>query len=273
MIISVTSPRKRMGQTITAINLSAMIAKTIRKNTILIDLNQYCKDIEYYLSDTRITKGLDDFYSLYSSNLLDRRSFRTCVKKVRENIDIMASNGCFEMDSQGIRALLGYTESLYPISVIDAASRDNITPEVLFESSTVILVVINQMKNIVQQINNSSYKRYKEKVFFVVNRYSEKIEGVRIKYRLQDIEHDLREAGYENSIFPLDYDPEIMNECNDQAVLNSILNKRGAGRNYVGQMECLAIHILKLGGLYTQEEVRSSAEKGVRKVFPLFNSF
>lgn len=271
MIICVTSPRKRMGQTITAINLSAMIAKEIGKNTILIDLNQYCKDIEYYLSDTLITKGLDDFYSLYNTNLLDRSSFRTCVKKVPENIDIMASNGCFEMDSQGIRVLLGYTENLYPVSVIDSASRDNITPEVLFENSTVILVVINQVKNIVQQINNGSYKRYKKKIVFVVNRYMEKTEGIRINYRLEDIEHDLREAGYENSIFRLDYDPEIINECNDHSVLNSVLNK-SAARNYAAQVESLAIHMLEVGGLYRKEGKRSYTEKRVRKAFPLINS-
>jgi cellulose biosynthesis protein BcsQ len=262
-----------MGQTITAINLSAMISKTIRKNTILIDLNQYCKDIEYYLSDTSITKGLDDFYSLYSSNLLDKRSFMSCVKKVRENIDIMASNGCFEMDSPGIRSLLGFTENLYPITVVDTANRANVTPKSLLENSTVIIVVINQMKNVVQQISDSSYKRYKEKIVFVVNSYSEKIEGVKIKYRIKDIEHDLKAAGYENSVFPLDYDPEIINECNDHYVLNSILNKTGTMTCYAAQMDSLAKHILKIGGLYRQESEKTLPERRVRKAFPLINSF
>jgi cellulose biosynthesis protein BcsQ len=81
MLITVTAPKKGLGQTTTAINIAAMIAKYFKidnkeEKVILLDINKYCKDIEYYLSDTSATRGLDDFYSLYKSKYLVKNLFK-----------------------------------------------------------------------------------------------------------------------------------------------------------------------------------------------------
>ena len=69
MIITVTAPKKGLGQTTTTINLAATILKMtseikIDSKILIIDINKYCRDIEYYLSNTVVTRGLDDFFSL-----------------------------------------------------------------------------------------------------------------------------------------------------------------------------------------------------------------
>ena len=66
MLISVTAPRKGMGQTLTSINIAAALTQILKEKVLLIDINKYCSDVENYLSNKVITKSLDDFICLYN---------------------------------------------------------------------------------------------------------------------------------------------------------------------------------------------------------------
>lgn len=246
MKILVTSPRKRMGQTITSINLAATVSKLLRSETLIIDFNQRMRDIEYYLSDTALTKGLDDFFSLLQSNLLNKKSFGTCVKKVHEFIDMMAASECFELKKREFEHLFDCVDDRYRVTVIDGIYNESLSSQ-LFSTCDVVIIVINQDKNAAQYVESHKYKKFKEKVVFVVNRHSQKIEGVKIQYDLEDITKDLKEIGFDNPVFPLDYDPVLINECNDRTVLNYILNGQYRNKPHVRQMEDIAKYIFKMG--------------------------
>lgn len=58
MIIAVIAPRHGLGQTVTAINLSAMLSEQMQEKVLIVDTNRYCRDMDYYLSRTNITKRI-----------------------------------------------------------------------------------------------------------------------------------------------------------------------------------------------------------------------
>ncbi|MCR4437259.1 MAG: hypothetical protein QHH06_15560 [Clostridiales bacterium] len=87
MIIAVIAPRHGLGQTVTAINLSAMLSEQAREKVLIVDTNRYCRDMDYYLSRTNITKGMDELCSLSASGLLTHESFKTCINKADDKSD------------------------------------------------------------------------------------------------------------------------------------------------------------------------------------------
>ncbi|MCX7921398.1 MAG: hypothetical protein N3B21_05160 [Clostridia bacterium] len=272
MLITVTAPKKGLGQTITAINLAAIANSIVSGKVIIIDTNKYCKDIEYFLSDTSVTKGLDDFISLNNANLLNKESFSACVKNVHKSIDIMASNDCLEVDERVVNKLIKYTESLYDLAIIDSISGGNSTTRLLFEKSDVVVVVLNQFKYVSGLAANSElYSQYKDKLVFILNRYMDSYEGKKVRYSIDDVESDLKSAGFDNKVFPLNYDADIINECNDHAVLNSVLNYGGNSGKYNWQLLQIAQHII---GNYSdikidEAEITEKFRKR-RKLFGLF---
>ena len=125
MIITVTAPKKGLGQTTTTINIAAELLKVsqelkINSQILIIDINKYCKDIEYYLSNTVATRGLDDFFSLYQSDLLTPESFSTCLKKINDNMSIIGSNEFFEITDDAMEALLKMADRYFDFIVIDS---------------------------------------------------------------------------------------------------------------------------------------------------------
>jgi MinD-like ATPase involved in chromosome partitioning or flagellar assembly len=224
MLISVTAPRKGMGQTITSINIAAALTKIANEKILLVDANKQCSDIGAYLSDTNITKGLDDFVSMYNSNLLNRDSFNACVKGVHK-IDIMSANECLDLNFKAIKVLLEYSRNIYKSILIDTISGKNPISHIFFEQSDVVIVVLNQSKHIVDMICKTElYKSYKGKLVFVVNRYMNKFEEKKFNYGINHIISQLKEFGYEDCVLPLAFDMDIINECNDNAVLNHVFN-------------------------------------------------
>jgi cellulose biosynthesis protein BcsQ len=221
MVISVTAPKKGMGQTQSAINLSAMLTKLINGKVLLGDINKFSKDIEYYFSDTHALKGLDSLISLIEAGLLREDNFDTCVKSINSELDILIANECFELNNDIIDTLICFSEKLYEAVVFDTISGISPLTRRFFERSDVIVVVLNQYKNIVDlAIGNQLYKEFSHKVVYALNRYRDSI-----NIKTSDVREILKSNGLDGEVFTISYDVSMINECNDRSVLNFILNK------------------------------------------------
>ena len=272
MFLTVTSPKKGLGQTITSINLAADYANVRDKAVNIIDMNRYCRDIEYFLSDTNVTKGLDDFLSLRYTGSLDTASFHNCIKKVNRNVHIMASNNYLDLSERDLELLLEYTEALFDLTIVDSIGGKHPTTSRLFEKSDWILVLLNQSKRVVDMIGeNENYYEYKDKVVFILNKRIEEHKGRRVGYGLREIEADLKKQGFgESRLFPLDYDVEVLNECNDKSVLNFIFSRNPVHRPYQRQMKAIWNYLL-LGDTKEIQMKFSTAAK--MKHFSLYRLF
>ncbi|HBY19546.1 MAG: hypothetical protein A2Y24_02945 [Clostridiales bacterium GWE2_32_10] len=258
MLITVTAPKKGLGQTTTAINIAAMIAKYLKiegkdDKVILLDINKYCKDIEYYLCDTTATRGLDDFCNLYKSKLLNKDTFQSCIKSINPYIDIMATNDYYELDKSSAEALLEYSMMAYSFTVLDAIGASNIptVSEPFYEKSDIIVVVINQIKSVMQLIYEKHiYIKYKDKVVFVLNKNIDNTETGVMEYSLKIIKKELRALGYENEIFPLNFDIEVVNGSNFGSILGLVMGEIKEKRNYTTQLKQLVKYILSNDKVY-----------------------
>jgi len=241
MVISITAPKKGMGQTQNAINLSAMLTRLINGKVLLGDINKFSKDIEYYFSDTHALKGLDSLISLIEAGLLREDNFDSCVKSITPELDILIANECFELSSDTIDKIISFTEKLYDVTVIDTISGNNALTRHFFEKSDVIVVVLNQYKNVVNMaIGNQFYKEFADKIIFVLNRFRD---DINLKY--SDVRDILRSKGYEGEVFTISYDVSMINECNDHSVLNFILNKGMKTSTVHEEMVLLTEYLLK----------------------------
>lgn len=263
MIISVTSLKKGMGQTVTTVNLAAMMNKLIKDKTMIIDTNKYYYDIAYYLSNSNLTKGLDEFINLKRTDMLNEENFLSCVKKINNNIHIMTSNDCFEIDDRDIDSLKTYLKKSYPMTIIDTISSLNKTTDYFMNISDVIVVVGNQERKMyIEKERFKKFDKFKDKLIFVINRYMESYDNRRILYTDFEIERDLKSLGFgDNKIFKLNFDIEIMNDCNDSSVLNYVLtNKR---TTYLDQLSKISKSILSHYGKYSFEEVVEKKKRGL----------
>ena len=245
MLISVTAPRKGMGQTLTSINIAAGITQIMKEKVILIDINKHCSDVENYLSDTKITKGLDDFISMHNSNLLNKETFKACVKSIHK-IDIMSTNECFNLDNKNLKVLLEYSKNFYKTIIVDTISGGNPISHNFLEQSDFIVVVINQSRHILDMICKSDlYKPYKGKLIFIINRFMDKFENKKFNFGFNQICSQLNSAGFKDLVFPLAFDMDVINECNDNAILNRVLNSSSESCNYSKQLIKITNYLLK----------------------------
>lgn len=246
MIITVTSPRRGMGQTITAINTAAVLSGLGTGRCLIIDTNSSFNDAEDYLGSAQVTRGLDDFYNLYETKLLSAVTFGRCVEIIHKNIEFMAANNCFRITSNHIQTLIKYVKTFYEYTVIDMDGYKNEEKSIFLESSDIILVVINQMKNVINCISNDFYilKKYRNKIVFILNRYQKEENGRNSAYDLDDVERDLKNMGLRNEIFVLDYDLQLINECNRHSVLNYTLNTCNNKSSYRMQLNSIVNYII-----------------------------
>lgn len=253
MLIAVTAPKKGMGQTTTAINIAAMLSKYLTKEKkngkiIMLDINKYCKDIEYYLSDTSATRGLDDFYSLAVSNLLTDDTFKSCVKTINDNIDIMATNEYYELDKDSSSKLIDYSSKLYEFTILDSIAARNLPPlvEDFYERADVIVVVLNQIKSVIQLfIERELYKKYKDKIIFVLNKELSEIDEDIMEYNHKVIQKELKVAGYDNLLLPLSFDLEVVNQSNFGSILSVVMSESVEKRKYTKDLKALVKSILE----------------------------
>ncbi len=245
MIVAVTAPRNGLGKTISAINIGAAITRALKDKVLIIDVDKYCQDIEYYLSDSDCTKGIDDFYSLFHSRLLNNQTFLSCVKEVNANIDMMTSNQCFDIGTEEIEELIRYTKLHYQATIFDTISSNNEITQNILEKADVIVVVVNQMRNTVRKlINEIDYKRYNGKTIFVINKYLDNINNQKIKYGFNEIKKELESFYPDSYVFRLNFDVQIINESNNHSMLNYVLNKDNSSTQYITELEEVVRKIL-----------------------------
>ena len=122
----------------------------IDSKILIIDINKYCRDIEYYLSNTVVTRGLDDFFSLWQSELLTDDSFNTCVKKINDNISIIGSNEYFEISEEAIAELFRMADRMYDFVIVDSIGTSNISgiQKTIFELIPLTYIQLLKMKRI-----------------------------------------------------------------------------------------------------------------------------
>lgn len=269
MIITVTAPKKGLGQTTTTINLAATILKMtsevkIDSKILIIDINKYCRDIEYYLSNTVVTRGLDDFFSLWQSELLTDDSFNTCVKKINENISIIGSNEYFEISDEAITELFRMADRMYDFVIVDSIGTSNISgiQKTIFELSDKIIVTLNQTKSVTQIIRNKNiYRNEMNKIMYVMNKNMDVTETGVMNYGCEVIREELDSLGISSPMYPLNFDVEIMNEGNYGSILSYVLGDKANKNEYNKQMRSLVKDILKniskyeaVGQLDTEEK-------------------
>ncbi|MTI48733.1 MAG: hypothetical protein FH761_12880 [Firmicutes bacterium] len=274
MIISIASPKKGLGQTVTAINITAMIVRLIEEPSLIIDTNKYCKGISYYLSDSQVTKGLDEFKCLLDLDMLNSKiKFDSCTKHVSENIDIMDSNESQGLCKNDISLLAGLVRKYYPTTIIDTAYDSDTMNDYLFSESDIIVIILNQDRSLLQEIiNNKAYRKYKDKVIFVVNKYMDSYRNQNIKFTRKLINNHLKKNGFkDNKIFKLDFDAEIINECNNNSILNYVLNKSTINGGYLLQLRRLVEYIMTNCTKHDTFEIPIESDNKRKAFFSMFN--
>lgn len=246
-IIALSSPRKGQGQTSTGINVAALMKKEYGKDILFVDTNQLCKDVDYYLSDSHITKGLDEFLNYLHTEKMNTSNFNKCMKDTKFGLKIMSSNKCILLENNDITSLMEYANDSFMYTFIDTAHTES---NVILSKADIILVVINQIDLALEMINNNQqYASNKEKIIFVVNRYIKKSQGIKISYTSRVIKSILKKYGYgRNEIFTLAHDPRLINDCNEQRLLNFIETNGKA--QYVSDLKMIiqSIHKKLEGG-------------------------
>lgn len=259
MIIAVIAPRHSLGQTVTAINLSAMLSEQIQEKVLIVDTNRYCRDIAYYLSRTNITKGLDELCSLSFSGLLTSISFKTCINKPDENIHFISSNEILEAGSTEWKSLIKYAEMEYPFGVFDLSHSIGLMDEILLDAADVVLLVASDSKYVIERITcHNEYKRLSGKLLIVVNRVIAHYDNRKVLYSFDSASKEIREAGLTCPVFPLAYDLDLKNECDTKSLLNYVSSGSYSTNLYFRQLAALSSHILGVKGIRPVKEVVSA---------------
>lgn len=275
MLISVTASSKGLGQSVTAINLAVMISRLIDERTLIIDINKYCKDIVYYLSNSICTKGLDDFKSLLEAKILNNKTvFNSCVKNVHKNLDIMDSNENCDFTDIELGNLVSYTDEYYPVTVVDTISGRNSFSQSFLDKSDVIIIIVNQTKNSISKIfEDVFYVKNKHKVIFIVNQYMSSYENKKVRYTMKEITRDLSklQIGKER-IFKLSFDIDLKNDCNENAILNYVFNSSKNNSKYLKQLETISKHVIESYGNIHVDNLRNLATQNKSPIFgSIFN--
>ena len=243
MLIGVTAPKKGMGQTVTAINMGAALAQRMCQKVLIADMNCYCEDVETYLSDTDITKGMDDFFNLHNAGVLCAERFKACVKKAHKHMDIMAGSKYFEIEPDQIDVLTAHIRNTYGINIIDTVSGINHLTQVVLKKVDIVVVVLNQIKNAVELIKQNPSLQ-SERTIFIINRYIEEINKNRITYNINKLSAQLNDLGFTQPVFTLTFDISLMNECNDGTLLNYVMGRYQT--QYLRELDDLVNHLINM---------------------------
>lgn len=225
--MAVTSPKKGLGQTVMAINLAMMFAKLTGKKCLLIDFNQKFRDVAKYLSESKVNKGIDDFKNMYSIGVENESDiFKKCTKQVSEKIDIMTSNICMQIDERDVKNIVEHSSKEYSFVIADTIASDGEITKNILAKAEVVITVLSQDTNVLELATNGNEMcRYNSKNIFIVNKYVEEINGSKISLDFKKIKMLLQQKGIMNeSVFKLDFDGDLINECNNKTLLNYIFN-------------------------------------------------
>lgn len=266
MLVSVTAPKKGLGQSVTAINLGAALVQSLEKKALLIDLNRYCRDLSFYLSDAPWTRGLDEYKNMKEGGVpWQEGDFHKCTKRINPFLDMMAANQCLEISCEDLRELFSYTKDHYGITIVDTIGGNHPLTQETNQQADLVVVVLSQELRVLDLIKEYQlYQGIKEKVIFVVNRWIEFYQGERIKVDLRVIGKEIRKMGFgESKILTLPFDPRLWNECNDSTLLNFVFTKEETSDRYYQGLNHLVTHLTALEIPTPQDDLINATESNV----------
>jgi cellulose biosynthesis protein BcsQ len=250
MIIAVNSPRHGLGQTVTAINLSAMLSEQTGAKVLIVDTNRHSRDMDYYLSRTNITKGMDEFCSLSSSGLLNSKSFKSCINRAENKIHFISPNEMQEAGSIEWKSLLNYAETEYSFCVLDLSQNIGLMDEIILDAADIVLLVASDGQYIIERITQGKdYRKIEDKLLITVNRIITRYDNQKVLYNFESATKELRTSGLNCPVFPLSYDIGLKNECDTNSLLNYIKSRNYSKNLYFRQLAELSTYILTMKGL------------------------
>ena len=236
MIVTVTSPLNGAGKSLTTINYATLFVKALNERVLIINNHKDKDDIAYYLSNATLTKGLDEFKNMTSGNLIkSSKGLKSCVSRVHDSIDIMATNNCLDLNERDISYLLDLANKEYGLIIIDTPyDKRSITKEVLNLADSILMVLEPNQKSLYHLKHNELFINKKNNVVYVLNKVLDRFDSVKSNKTSYSIEKTLTKAVKDKDrVYCLDYDMYLNNECNDHTVLNYILGSKFDSTNYM----------------------------------------
>lgn len=219
MIISVRSPRKSQGQTVVAVNMAAIIAKKKNKKVLLIDTNKLCRDLSGYLTTAPMPHGLDNFINAYKTNKLSSVGLKNCVTPTDYGIDIMNSNMQFTLEFDMVQELLVLASLEYEYIVIDLNGP---LSDFIVDQSDMTFTVINNDRIAFETVKGKELMLAEK---LIVNRYAEKMNGVKLTWKAD--KQIVAEAGFnEENVHRLNLDGNLINACNESRLLHYVMTAK-----------------------------------------------
>ena len=142
-VIAVTSVRGGTGKTITTLNLAG-IFETMKKKVLIIDMDLYAGSIDLLLK-LKVEQDLFNLIDDLNNSRFD--NIDNYITKYDDYIDVIASpkdpRNSSRINSRYLNILFGKTKMKYDVILIDTNHFMNDTNLVVFDSSDVILYIIN----------------------------------------------------------------------------------------------------------------------------------
>lgn len=243
MLISVTAPRKGMGQTLTAVQLAAALTKYTDGNVLLLDLNHGCGDLQYYTWGEEIPKGVDDFYGLWKSGLISERLTRSCIREAVPRLHVIGPPRCYTADREMIEALFTAIRDMYSVILVDTSiDVKGMTP--MLQQSDAVIMVVQPTHTAIKSVEKSLLPGCNQRILPVVNRFQRYV-----SCSMEETKHMLEAAGISGQVFCLDQDDSLLKECNAPPVVNYALYPPNRHRTYVCQIHKLAREVLTMCGV------------------------
>lgn len=246
MIISVTSPRRGVGRTLFSIILGLRLAERDERIS-LVDLNR-SQDLEYYLNKSDLSRNLDDFCQAmdarYFSNDINVFA-RKCMKQVRSNVFLTGAPEHYVMNKEYFYEFLRLSQDSFSHSIFDCASGYDDESELIYDMSDFIIVNVTQdirTTDMIKHQYSDLYKKYGNKVVFVINQYLEGIGRTPMNVREKEIRSQLLQAGLEARTFVVPFSPPLINEANANNLL--LFNDKKLDSGYLGRVDVLADFLL-----------------------------
>lgn len=210
MVISFVSDSNGTGKSILSILLSEYLGQ-ITDKSLLVDLNRHeFSDIEYYLSESSLITGLDDYINTLGKKIA---TLEDCVYKKNDHLHLMGTSSKESISEEHLQLLISDARH-YKNLVFDCNSN---APDYILKASDLIILIVTQER---KKINSKvkKYLQFSHKVAVVINKYDEKID-----YKQGAIQLAFDKLGFSSKMFyKLPYSYDVVNQSNLVNVLSLI---------------------------------------------------
>jgi len=218
-IIGLTAPRHNYGQTVSSVNIASSISSSRKTRVLLIDTNRTVRDLEKYLDNREKASGMDEFINLYDNGMWRDELLSHCIIETKFGLDFMPSSISSDLEDNHLFALISSASKFYNFVFIDV--DHGLHQKVLPKCDLVIMLMAQSLIPFEEINRKPEFASLTERMIFVVNRYIEKYNGVRIGLSLGDIKRYLKKTIFSNSnLLALHYDGQMVNACNKNMLLH-----------------------------------------------------